>query len=101
MESVCRSGIHSRESRNSRSGYWDLGGQDEIIRQRGHVAWVAYDSAKLNGEIAIGAVVSDAIPPNQELFKQSLEVFQDTKVTVVPFREAQKLHALLEQAKAV
>jgi hypothetical protein len=80
---------------------FSIGGQDEIIRQRDHVAWVAYDSAKVNGDVAIGAVVSEATPPNQDLFERSLEIFQDTRVTVVPFREPEKLHALLERAKAV
>jgi hypothetical protein len=76
-----------------------LSSADEIVRQRDHVAWVAYDSVPAAGaRLAIGAVVTQPIDSNRRLFDESTSIFRDVGVVMVQFEQTQPLRDILVRA---
>jgi hypothetical protein len=72
--------------------------QDEVVRQRDHVAWVASDIIEETGPLPICAVLGEPISHNRDLFEESMELLLDVRVTPIEATDVLPLRGLLERA---
>jgi len=72
---------------------------EETVRQRDHVAWVAHDIVPVaNITPTIGVVTTTPTEANRRLFDESVSIFKDVGVTVLPFEDQRPLREGLMRA---
>ena len=70
--------------------------QDDVIRERDHLTWVAYDVGAGQNGVTIGAVVSEPLRSNQDIYDQALATFRDLGISTVQFDRLDDLRNLLQ-----
>ncbi len=72
--------------------------QPDIVRQRDHIAWVVTDLREDVERPTICAVASTPLPANKQLLDETIELFKDLRVEVIPVEKLEQLRVLLATA---